>query len=187
MNSRRLASWTLVALLAGCGVPTEHAPRVVEPPPGPFLAPESAGSTAPAGPATETICLVRDNQIIPVLRRIDRSPTVQEQLRHLLAGPTATERDTGLTSALPGAITAASATVTGTQAQVTVDDLGDDTGRSDEVLAFGQIVCTLTSRADITTVAFQRDGTPLGVPRADGSLSTRPLARTDYTPLIRAR
>nr|WP_192581015.1 hypothetical protein [Micromonospora noduli] len=31
-------------------------------------------------------------------------------------------------------------------------------------------------------MAFLRDGTALGVPRADGSLSSRPLTRGDYAP-----
>lgn len=187
MNRRRLAPLVLVALLSGCGVPTDDAPRTVQPPPGPFPVPAPADSTAPAGPATETLCFVRDNRIVPVLRRVDRPPTVEEHLRHLLAGPTTTERDADVASALPGAVSAASAAVAGSQARVTIDDAGDDTGRSDEVLAFGQIVCTLTSRADVTAVVFQRDGAPLGVPRADGSLSTGPLTRADYGPLITPR
>ncbi|MBG6105841.1 GerMN domain-containing protein [Micromonospora vinacea] len=186
MNRRRFLAVGLVGLLTGCGIPTDNAPRVVQPPRGPF--PTSApAETAPVGPATETVCLVRDNRIVPVLRRVDRPPTIEDHLRHLLAGPTEAERDTDLTSALPGAVNAAGATVTGTQAGVTVDEPGDDAGRSDEVLAFGQIVCTLTSRDDVTSVAFLRDGRPLGVPRADGSLSEQPLSRTDYAPLITPR
>ncbi|MBM0276854.1 GerMN domain-containing protein [Micromonospora tarensis] len=186
MNRRRLLAVGLVALLSGCGIPTDDAPRAVQPPRGPF--PTSAPvETAPAGPATETLCLVRDNRIVPVLRRVDRLPTIEDHLRHLLAGPTGAERDTDLTSALPGAVNAAGATVTGGQARVAVDEPGDDAGRSDEVLAFGQIVCTLTSRDDVTSVTFLRDGRPLGVPRADGSLSDQPLRRTDYAPLITPR
>lgn len=186
MNRRYLLAVGLVALLSGCGIPTDDAPRAVQPPRGPFPTPAPA-VTAPVGPATETLCLVRENRIVPVLRRVDRVPTIEDHLRHLLAGPTEAERDTDLTSALPGAVNAAGATVTGTQARVAVDEPGDDAGRSDEVLAFGQIVCTLTSREDVTSVSFLRDGRPLGVPRADGSLSEQPLSRTDYAPLITPR
>ncbi|MFC4018478.1 GerMN domain-containing protein [Micromonospora sp. GCM10011542] len=186
MNHRHLLAVGLVAVLTGCGIPTDDAPRTVQPPRGPF--PTSApADSAPAGPATETLCLVRDNRIIPVLRRVDRPSTIEDQLRDLLAGPTAAERDTDLTSALPGAVNAAGVTVTGNQARVAVDEPGDDAGRSDEVLAFGQIVCTLTSRRDVTAVTFLRDGKPLGVPRADGSLSEQPLSRSDYAPLITPR
>ncbi|SCF12986.1 Sporulation and spore germination [Micromonospora coriariae] len=187
MNHRHLAPLALAALLTGCGVPTDDAPRTVRPPRGPFHSAAPVETTAPAGRANETLCLVRDNRIVPVARRVDHAPTVEDHLRHLLAGPGTAERGSDLTSALPGAVNAAGATVTGTQARVAVDTPEDDAGRSDEVLALGQIVCTLTSRDDITTVVFLRDGKPLGVPRADGSLSEQPLTRADYAPLITPR
>lgn len=72
----------------------------------------------------------------------------------------------------------------GRRAHVVVDVPDDGAGRSDEILAFGQIVCALTSRDDVTTVAFLREGKSLGVPRADGSLPDQPLVRADYAPLI---
>jgi len=185
MTGRRLvAAVTLTALLTGCGIPTDDTARPVTPPRGPFPTVASTDATVPAGSAAEILCLLRDNRIVPVLRRVERPPTVEEHLRHLLAGPTTTERDDGLTSALAGAVTAAGATVTDAEARVVVDEPGHDVGRSDEVLAFGQIVCTLTSRDDVATVTFLRDGKPLGVPRADGSLTERPLTRTDFAPLI---
>ncbi|WFE53217.1 GerMN domain-containing protein [Micromonospora sp. WMMD1155] len=187
MNRRHVVVVAFVALLAGCGIPAEDAPRTVQPPPGPFQGPTPSEASAPAGPATETLCLVRDNRIIPVPRRADRPATVQEQLRDLLGGPTTAERDKNLTSALPGAVNAAGVTVTGTQAQVVVDEPGSDAGRSDEILAFGQIVCTLTNRDDVTSVTFLRDGKPLAVPRADGSLSNQALVRADYITLISPR
>ncbi|WP_320068518.1 GerMN domain-containing protein [Micromonospora sp. RTGN7] len=177
----------LLVLASGCGVPAEDRPRVVEVPPGPFPSPATAGSTAPNGRVTETLCFVRDDRLVPVPRRVNHAPDVDAQLRDLLAGPTAVERDAGLSSALPGAMSAVVADVAGGQARVTVGQTGDETGRSDEVLAFGQIVCTLDARDDVTTVSFLRDGRPLGVPRADGSLSAAPLTAADYTALTATR
>ncbi|MGC4866148.1 GerMN domain-containing protein [Micromonospora sp. DT53] len=187
MRRRRLVPLTLAVLLTGCGIPADDAPRTVPPPRGPLPSAAPADTTAPAGRAAETLCLVQDNRIVPVVRRVDHPPTIADQLRHLLAGPSGTERDSDLSSALPGAVNAAGATVTGKLALVSVDEPTHDGGRSDEVLAFGQIVCTLTSREDVTTVAFLRDGKALGVPRADGSLSSRPLTRGDFAPLISER
>ncbi|MBQ1015554.1 GerMN domain-containing protein [Micromonospora sp. M51] len=187
MKHRHLVVLAVAASLTGCSIPTDDAPRVVQAPQGPFQSSASADTSAPVGPAAETLCFVRDNRIISFVRRVDRPPTVEEQLRHLLAGPTAAERDTDLTTALAGAVNAAGVTVTGTEARVVVDKPGEDAGRSDEVLAFGQIVCTLTSRDDVTTVTFSRDGRPLRVPRADGSLSEQPLTRVDFAPLIAPR
>ncbi|MFI6784682.1 GerMN domain-containing protein [Micromonospora sp. NPDC050276] len=187
MNRRHLVVLALAALLTSCSIPTDDAPRVVQAPQGPFQSSAPADTSPPVGPAAETLCFVRDNRIISFIRRVDRPPTIEDQLRHLLAGPTAAERYTDLTSALPGAVNAAGVTVTGAQARIVVDKPGDDAGRSDEVLAFGQIVCTLTSRDDVTTVTFSRDGRPLRVPRADGSLSEQPLTRADYATLITPR
>ncbi|MGW4500304.1 GerMN domain-containing protein [Micromonospora sp. NPDC004336] len=175
-------------MLAGCGVPSEDTPRAVTPPPGPF--PTAGGvvttptPTLTAGRATEVLCFVRDDRLVRVARRVDGTPTVDAQLQHLLAGPDAAERDSGLSTALPGAVATAAARHLGTEAEVDVGETGDETGRSDEVLAFGQIVCTLTARSDVDTVEFLRGGAPLGVPRADGSLSRRPLTVADYADLV---
>lgn len=181
-----------VLALAGCGVPTEDEPRAVPPPRGPFPtvatgvtspAGTSGGPTTPAGREETVLYFVRDNRLTPVVRRVDRTPTVDAQLRQLLAGPTAEERKQGLTSALPGAVTTAAVRHIGTRAEVEVPAVGDETGRSDGVLAFGQIVRTLAGRDDIHTVVFTRDGYPVGIPRADGSLSEQPLTAADYAGL----
>ncbi|MFC8850218.1 MULTISPECIES: GerMN domain-containing protein [unclassified Micromonospora] len=188
--SRRAAARAVLLLalaaacpVAACGVPAEDTPRVVEAPPGPFPSPATVDGPAPAGPVTVTLCFVRDDRLVPVDRRVGRAPDADAQLRDLLAGPSAAERDSGLTSALPGAMSAGVVGVADGQARVRVDGTGDDTGRSDEVLAFGQIVCTLAARDDVDAVAFLRDGRPLGVPRGDGSLSAQPLTPTDYAAL----
>ncbi|WP_435823543.1 GerMN domain-containing protein [Micromonospora echinofusca] len=181
----------VLALLAGCGVPTEDAPRTVAPPPGPFPSPGTVAATPSptlaTGRTTAVLCFVRDDRLVRVERRVDGTPTVDAQLQHLLAGPTPAERETRLTTALPGAVPGATARPRGTEVDVELGGTGDETGRSDEVLAFGQIVCTLTARSDVDTVAFLRGGAPLGVPRADGSLSRRPLAADDYAGLVAPR
>ncbi|MDI5938660.1 MULTISPECIES: GerMN domain-containing protein [Micromonospora] len=190
--SRRAARALLSALVvactvAACGVPAEDTPRAVEAPPGPFPSPATVDGPATVGPVTVTLCFVRDDRLVPVDRRVGRPLDAEDQLRDLLAGPSAVERDSGLTSALPGAIGAGVVGVADGQARVRVDGTGDDTGRSDEVLAFGQIVCTLAARDDVDAVAFLRDGRPLGVPRADGSLSAQPLTPADYAALTATR
>lgn len=176
-----------VGLLAGCGVPVDDAPRTVQVPPGPFPTPVIGSAPAPAGRVDEPLCFVRDDQLDCVVRRVDALPDVDVHLQHLLAGPAGTEREIGLTSALPGTVTVAGVRLTGTLAEVDVREAGDETGRSDEVLAFGQIVCTLAGRGDVDSVSFRRDGQPLDVPRADGSLSRQPLSAADYLSLVGPR
>lgn len=181
MNAR-LAVAALLVLLAGCGVPTDDGPRAVEAPYGPFPTPGTAVSD-PAGRFTEALYFVRDDRLVLVRRRLDLLPTVNQHLQHLLAGPNEAERAEGLATALFGAVTVAGIRITGTRAEVHVPSVADGAGRSDEVFAFGQIVCTLTARPEVDAVSFLRDGEPLGVPRADGSLSEGPLTAADYAEL----
>jgi hypothetical protein len=51
------------------------------------------------------------------------------------------------------------------RAVITLGDRAGQGFRSDEVLAFGQIVCTMTSLPEVGTVSFVADGAPLWVPR----------------------
>ncbi|SBT41868.1 GerMN domain-containing protein [Micromonospora auratinigra] len=183
---RRLVTVLLpVALLAGCGVPVDDAPRPVSAPPGVVPSRTGTATADPDGRVDETLCFVREDGLAAVTRRVDGVSGVDSHLQHLLAGPDPAERDRGLATALPGTITVAGATVAGSLVTVDVREAGEETGRSDDVLAFGQIVCTLTQRPEVDSVSFRRDGQPLEVPRADGSLSALPLTAADYRPLLR--
>ncbi|MEV0154221.1 GerMN domain-containing protein [Micromonospora sp. NPDC050686] len=174
-------------MVAGCGVPVDAAPRPVQAPPGPFPTSGSGSPSVATGQEDETLCYVRDDGLDIVVRRVQALPGIDVHLQRLLAGPTAPERDRGLTSALPGTLTVSGVRLTGTLAEVTVQPVGDEIGRSDEVLAFGQIVCTLTRRGDVSGVTFRRGDRLLEVPRADGSLTRQPLTAADYQPLLRRR
>lgn len=190
-RNRSLASVAALAVLvvvlpAGCGVPVDDRARAVAPPPVPWPTPTATDTTAPTAPTgreEEVLYFVRDNRLVPVVRRVHTVSTVDAHLQHLLAGPLPQEREQGLTSALPGTVIAAVARRVGTRAEVDVREPGQETGRSDGVLAFGQIVQTLASRDDIDSVTFTRNGRPLGIPRADGSLSEQPLTAADYADL----
>jgi hypothetical protein len=55
---------------------------------------------------------------------------------------------------------------------------------TDDVPAFGQIVCTLTSQFETGTVTFTSNGEPLSVPRGDASLADGPVTIADYVGLL---
>jgi spore germination protein GerM len=173
-----LALTLLAALpIGGCGVPLDSTPRDVTDVGAPF---RSGAPAEGAGRAVERLCFVRAGALVRVVRRVPAVRPPTEQLRDLLAGPTADESTQGLSSALS---TASDVTMTLADGRATVD-VGDVGLRSDDVLAFGQIVCTLTSQLQVGTVSFTSDGTPLGVPRADGSLAVSPLTIADYVKLL---
>ncbi|BBH67165.1 hypothetical protein ACTI_38500 [Actinoplanes sp. OR16] len=174
-------SLACVFLVASCGIPAQDEPHEV-------TLPRDGQNTATAGPApggevAEVLCLVRDGRLVQTVRRVSSVPTPQKQLDDLTAGPTTAERGLGLTTALAGMSLSARDSGDGVTVEVTeAEDAGS--ARSDEVLAYAQIVCTLTARADVASVSFTQGGEPLQVPRADGSLTDRPLRGWDYSSLI---
>jgi hypothetical protein len=176
-------------VLAGCGVPAERDPRPIEV--DAMSSASETGTEAPragvgtaSGPVEEVLYFVRDGRLVAVRRPVQRLPDPQTQLEHLVSGPTDAEHDQGLSSALTGLGITAKLRV---EAVTAVVDLGvqpDSAGRSDEVLAYGQIVCTLTARPDIDSVSFHYDDEPVDVPRGDASLGRQPLTAVDYRPLL---
>jgi spore germination protein GerM len=62
----------------------------------------------------------------------------------------------------------------------TISALGSD----EQLLAVAQVVCTLTGRPGVGPVAFTLDGSPVDIPRGDGSLTNEPVSRDDYAELL---
>jgi spore germination protein GerM len=176
----------LILGLAGCGVGAQERAHPIDQAAEGWSAVTSP--TPPAiqsGPIVERIYLVRDDMLVPVERRVPQPPTIEALLRDLVAGPTEAESQAGFSSPLLGTDIIANATVSNGQATVelVVDAIGD-TGRTDDILQLGQIVCTLTSRNEITWVQFTRDGKPITVPRGDAERTDSPLTAADYSGVI---
>jgi spore germination protein GerM len=167
--------------LAGCGVPADSQPRDIA---NPLTRNSGQPGAVSAGTSIVRIYLVRDGRLVRVAHRVPSPLPPRGQLDELLKGPTATDSGNGLTSAL-STTDVLDVTVTDRRATVDIGSQSAQGARSDETLAYGQIVCTLTSQgADVGTVQFLSDGMPLAVPRADGSLSDAPLTIADYSGLL---
>ncbi len=179
---RLLTVAVLVALVpAGCGVPVDTHPRAID---NPHVLRSDEPLAANAGPRLVRLYLVRAGRLERVSHRVAATPTPAEQLAELLNGPSEQDSAKGLTSALT-TMTIEGMTITNRRAVVVVGQPPVTGARSDEVLAYGQIVCTLTSQgADVGTVSFVSGGEPLAVPRADGSLSEGDLTIADYADLV---
>jgi len=186
----RPAHLTALILLAGsllgaCGVPAEDEPHAIDLPRRPFTSSSpTAGDQGTPGQVAEVLCLVRDGRLAQTVRRIESAPSAQRQAEALVGGPTDAERETGLTSALAGLSLAVQVSSDTLLAQVEISEADEGNARTDEMIAYAQIVCTLTARSDVDSVVFTRDGERLEVPRADGSLSQEPLYSSDYLSLI---
>ena len=119
------------------------------------------------------------------MRRSASTDSVRTALQLLLRGPSDVESAQGLSTALgPEAVLLADVEQVGPTVTVPLADAAGGLGRSDEVLAYAQVVATLTALPGVASVRFVRDGAPLPVPRADGSLADGPLRRSDYSALL---
>ncbi|MEV0902561.1 GerMN domain-containing protein [Actinoplanes sp. NPDC049802] len=181
---RMVLTVVAVLLFTGCGVPVQDEPHQVDLPRRPLNV--TAGPTAvePVGEVAQVMCLVSDDRLVQSVRRVDAIPNPQQQLDQLVAGPTPAEQAQDLSTALAATALTVTVPAGGAVAAVEVGETGESAARSDEVLAYGQIVCTLTSRADIAAVTFQREGRPLQVPRGNLTLSSGPLRTADYQSLL---
>ncbi|BCB92026.1 GerMN domain-containing protein [Phytohabitans suffuscus] len=179
----------LAVAAAGCGVPAEDVPREVDPPNGVSHAWATETTPAPdpdpgAGNIPERLYFLRDGELVAVTRNVDAQPSTDELVEDLLAGPTDAEQRDGLTSALLGNDIVVGVRLRDGRATVELTAAMDETGRTDQIFAFAQIVCTLTAKPGVTAVSFTRAGQPVGVPRADGSLSEAPATSADYASLL---
>jgi hypothetical protein len=179
-----LVLFVVAVAVAGCGVTPDDSPRRIDPPRGPFQAVASPSSADPSGLVAQTLFLVKDERLVAVTRHLDTTPTLDGLVAMLVAGPTDSERAQGITSALLGNAIVAAVRARGDLVTVELAASADGAPRTDEVLAYAQLVCTLTTRQDVTGITFTRDGRAVGVPRGDGSLSREPLTATDYASLL---
>lgn len=186
---RRLAAGLAVVLAAAaCGVPTESSPRPIAAKNVPFelLAPATTTSSSVPQVASSpaVIYLISQDRIGPVPRQVLAPPVLSRVLSALLRGPTSEESQRGLRSALPRDIRVLSARV---GAGVAVVDLSRElagVAGSEQILALAQLVFTATEQPGVDAVRFALDGSPLEVPRADGTLTAEPLRRADFAALL---
>jgi spore germination protein GerM len=182
----RAAAGVAVMLIAGCGLSAQAAPQPAQPPPGLHLGQTQPPDTTDSGRTPEYLYFVKDGMVRRVARHVTTAPSVSQIVHDLLAGPDADESAAGYTSALLGDRLVDAVQVTNKQATVALSAPMSDAGRNDVVLAYAQLVCTLTSLPPISGVTFTSGGAPISVPRGDGSLSQGgvPLTSADYTDLI---
>jgi hypothetical protein len=179
---RGVAAVLLALMLAGgCGVPVDSAPRDID---NPHVLPSDEPLAANAGTRLVRLYLVRAGRLVRISHRVPAPLDPQGQLQELLNGPREADSAQGLTSALT-TMNVGPVTVLNRRATVLIGAPAAPGARSDEVLAYAQIVCTLTSQgAEVGTVSFVSPDGPLAVPRADGKLSEGALTIADYADLI---
>lgn len=184
----------ILLVLAGCGVPIQSEPVPIasgavptrlQGSPGP---PTTAPSATPGRPAVQ-VNFVRDDRLVALVRDTpattptDRLTAVVDAL---LAGPTENEQAGGITTALPPGIALSVADIQGSRVDLQLSGQTDGRSATENVLAVGQIVLSVTALPTIDQVSFSRDGAPVEALLADGALTAEPLTAADYEAL-RAR
>ncbi|WP_350275666.1 GerMN domain-containing protein [Kribbella sp. HUAS MG21] len=186
-----LAAIAATILLIGCGVPIQQGPAPIDPDAVPSrlqgpLSPTPGPTTATPGRPSVQVVFVQQDQLVTLVRDAPSHATadrLQTVITALLAGPTTTEQADGLTSALPPELTLAVRTVQGDRVDLELSGETDGRSATENVLAVGQIVLSVTALPTIREVTFSRDGRPVEALLADGALTTAPLTASDYATL----
>ena len=175
----------LTGVLAGCGVETETAPRrIAEDRLPAALRPEQQPETT-LGPSLEPVAvwLVGDDRLVRVLHRLEPPVSPAAVLASLGAGPTDEEVGRSLRSAIADEAMIVDVTVAGGTAAVELDASFNQIPATDQVLAIGQIVLTLTNQRGIGQVRFELAGTEVAVPLPDGRTVDAAVSADDYRTL----
>lgn len=194
---RRAGAFGALLLIAACGVPADGSTRAVADDDVPYRLLQSPSAVATRAPAPEgqevtvpQVFLVdSEGRLVPRSLQVPvGSPeqVVDAALLALAAGPTLTQRASGLSTAL------------GPDVRVRLLDLADGTARvsldvpesgvsADRLpSAVGQVVLTAVSVQGVDRVLLIREGRLIGAPLPGGEQTTEPLVAADYASLLAA-
>ncbi len=177
----------MASLSAACGVGGQKSPEVPDDNSVPFgLLKPNAPTVLPPAAAEDTddvmVCFIEADAVSPLRRPID-APVSLADVVAAMAEPPADSP--ALRTALGP--TRLVETVVLNAGVVTVDLTGAVAalGAKNQLLAIAQLVCALTARPGVGQVAFSLAGSPVDVPRGDGSLTAAPVSRDDYAAILK--
>jgi hypothetical protein len=129
--------------------------------------------------------LLEGERVTPVARRVPRTRGVgAAAIRALLRGPTAAERRSGLTSAVPDGTRLLGLTIRGGIATIDLSRRFESGGGSLSMRArVAQVVFTLTRFATVRRVAFRLDGRAVTSIGGEGVIVSPPVERADFEDL----
>lgn len=180
----------LVLAAVGCGIhPSEQATfQPDERVPFALLEPTttSTSTVTPADAVLAQLCLIDDTGAVrPLPRRVPAGFEIVDLAKAIARGPSPEERQAGWTTALPSPELVATVTVGGGVADVDLTESFTSMPTDDQLKAVTQLVCTLTGQPGVGQVQFTVSGSPVAVPRGDGSTTSDAVSRDVYDNLIR--
>jgi len=179
---------TALAGAAGCGIPPDDHATLAAPSSVPFdllgQAPPPAATPLPASPTEKaTLFLVQGERLAPVQRELPAPVSVESVLEALAAGPTATEAELGLRTALLAPGLMRSGGVSGGIATIDLGQPFTEIAGRDQIVALAQIVSTVTGLPGVGRASFTLEGNPVGILRGDGAVTAESVSRDDYATL----
>jgi spore germination protein GerM len=183
-RSAVLGALALVALLgAACSIPTQGSPVSIAPSKVPFGLlnpnPPTTTTTLPKSLVPVKVFFLNsnaNNQLTPADRVVASPAVLSAILDDLIAGPSSSEQNLGLTTAIPNNVAVLSATPNGNIVTVNFNSaFGSIIGTATEQ-AVAQVVSTVANANGFGTgVIFEIDGVRTSVPTANGSLEPGPV------------
>jgi hypothetical protein len=135
--------------------------------------------TLPAETVRVAAYFVRDEHLVVVGRDVTAWEGVPV-MEAVLAGPTVTEADLGITSMIPGGTEVLGVDVQGSEATVNLSSPFESGGGSlSMTLRVAQVVYALTQLPDVDTVRFQIDGEPRDMIGGEG-IVVDPASRAEF-------
>jgi spore germination protein GerM len=178
----------LASVATSCGVPVESKPRVLsedELPDGLRTA-ESAPDATDQQQEAIDLWFVRDENLASTRHSVPAPAGPSAAVDELLTGPSDTEQDESLRSAIPDPSAVVGVAVSGGVASVDITAAFSEIPASDQVLAVGQLVLTLTDLRGVGRVRFLVDDEQVAVPLPNGETSDDSVSRDDYLVLTQA-
>jgi hypothetical protein len=188
MNRRLAPLLGAVALLAiaSCGVPTQTSPTRLADYNVHVVGPVPSTTRAPGRPTVRAeLCFVSGDRLVAIEREL-RAPLSARRVVDALVDLTRTRLPAGIRSAISTRDIAAASNALPARGIARVELTADfaQHAAAEQVVAVAQVVCTLTNLPGVGQVQFTHDGDPADIPRADGSRTSEPVSRFDYSVLL---
>ena len=183
IRARRALFAVAIVAVSACGVRTDRDVVVADPEDVPFglLEEDTETTVVPPNAAEVTICLWDGDRLKEVRTG---GPSNAAETLALLASPPRNEETRLLSTAVFERTIFRSVSVTAGVARVDLATSFTQADATAQRAVIAQAVCTLTARPGIGQVEFTLDGTPVAVPRGDGSTTTDRVTREDYAGLL---
>lgn len=142
-------------------------------------APSPSGE--PEAVVAGSVYFLRDGKLVPAGRELAGPGVAASAVRALLAGPTAAEREAGLSSAVPDGTELRGVDLVGGTVSVDLSGRFASGGGSASMLGrLAQLVFTLTRFDSVQRVELRLDGAPARRLGGEGVVLDRPQTRADY-------